>query len=88
MATTLAEKTTNQWRAWWYRAMTDPNPDHRAEALEHLRAFTDAKSPIAHSQAERLELGIMEGILSFIEMNFNPVQEENRCSDLLSSKPL
>jgi len=81
MATTLAEKTTNQLRGWWYRAMTDPNPDHRAEALEHLRAFTDAEAPVAHSEAERLELGITEGILAFIEENFHPAQEESGCSE-------
>ena len=80
MPTTLTEETTNRLRDWWYRAMTDPNPACRAEALEHLRVFKDAEAGVAHSEEERLELGITEGILAFIEENLNPAQKESSCS--------
>lgn len=79
MTATLIEDPTSQLRDWWYRAMTDPNPAGRAEAFEHLRAFKEA--PVAHSPEERLELAITESILTFIEENFHPAQEECSCSE-------
>ena len=77
MPATFTEETTNELRDRWYRAMADPNPACRAEAVEHLRAFTDAEVRVVHSEAERRELGIAEGILAFIEEHFNPAQEES-----------
>lgn len=81
MRTAFTEETTNRLRDWWYRAMTDPNPVYRAEALDHLRAFANAEGGVARCDEERLELGITEGILAFIEQNFKPAQKESSCSE-------
>ena len=76
------EESTSRLRDWWSRAMTDPNPACRAEALEHLRALTDGEGPVPLFATEGAELKITKGILAFIEENLNPVQEESCGSEV------
>ena len=70
------EQSASVLRNWWYEAMTDPNPAHRALALERLRAFSEKQFRSAGTQEERFQVRITESILAFVEEVSNPDQPD------------